>query len=130
MHLLHGLALVAMEFSFHLRVVHMQAQPIQQWTSCHTTISHPSSYRFPKLTPNPIPLELAQLFLHQQPDWLSNTRRDNFKHFCQRGLPIQQPSFRTKALLAILPAGRVPSLSVSDHQLMLLATFLAGRDLS
>ena len=43
-------------------------------------------------TPNLIPQELAQLLLHQQPDWLSNTWRDNFKRFCQQGSPSQQPS--------------------------------------
>ena len=89
MHLLRELAHVAMEFSFHLWAVHI-AGTANSAADALSRNNLPSF--FLKHSPDPIPPELTLLFLHQQPDWLSNTWRDNFKRFCQQESPNPQPS--------------------------------------
>ena len=94
MHLLRGLALVAMEFSFHLRAVHI-AGTANSAADALSRNNLPSFFlQVPQAqpSPDPIPPELTLLFLHQQPDWLSNTWRDNFKRFCQQESLNPQPN--------------------------------------
>ena len=94
MYLLRGLALVAMEFSFHLRAIHIAGAANSAADALSRNNLPSFLLQIPQAQPTPdlIPQELAQLFLHQQPDWPSNTWRDNFKRFCQQGSPSQQPS--------------------------------------
>ena len=81
MHLLHGLAKLAMDLSFHFKATqgreNVEADALLQ--------NHVSAFfaQMPQVQqpPTAVFLELKQLFLHQQPDWLFTIWRDLFSNF-------------------------------------------------
>ena len=92
MQLLRGMALLAMEFSFHIQAQHI---PGVDNTAAETLSRNNISLFFTQIShvnqePTVIPEEIGQLFITQQPDWLSSTWKQNFRSFLQQVWPTQQ----------------------------------------
>ena len=92
MHLLRGLALLAMEFSFQFKASHIAgslnvaADAISRNDLPSFFVQVPQASNLPDLIPRP----LLDIFLHQQPDWLSTSWKESFANFCRLELPNPQ----------------------------------------
>ena len=83
MHLLHGLAKLAMDLSFHFKATHLLGR--ENVEADALLQNHVSAFfaLTPQVQqpPTAVFLELKQRFLHQQPDWLFTIWRDLFSSF-------------------------------------------------
>jgi hypothetical protein len=138
MHLLRGLALLAMHFSFHLKAVHIPGIS-NVAADALSRNSLPSFFtQVPEASPasDPIPPALAGIFLYQQPDWLSSTCM--LQHLYASAASVggscrvhsKVVCIRTASLPPVLPTSRFPPCPASQHQHMLFATFLSEQGLS
>ncbi len=86
MHLLRGLALLAMQFSFNFKAMHL---PGKENVAADALSRDNLSVFFAQMphvpqAPTTMVQELEQLFLHQQPDRLSTTWKQVFSNFLQQ----------------------------------------------
>lgn len=93
MHLLQGLALLAMHFSFHFRLYTSRARRTCLLLLSHGTVCLFYFAQMPQVpwAPTVVLQEMEQLFLHQQPDYLSFIWRHLFSSFLWRVLQSPQP---------------------------------------
>ena len=114
MHLLWGLAIIAMEFAFHLKAVHIAGTANGAADALSRNDQASFFLQVPRANSlqDSIPPPLARLFLHQQPDWLSDSWKGNFKDFLQRYCRVHCKILchRPEMLLALLSASSMCSM--------------------
>ena len=93
MHLVRGVALLTMQFSFHFRAVHL---PRKENVAADALSRDNLSAFFAQMpqapqAPTGVPPELGHLFLHQHPDWLSATWRQLFNSFLRQASQTPLP---------------------------------------